>query len=162
MVFRRWNWKASLLSSLMRAALFFFTNLSAGWRAATGAMLIQFVFRAVVSGYYAALTQAFRKAEPAWAAALVATFALPALAHLAEGVLHWVVGTPQLQRSIIASVIFTMVSSLFNWYAMRQGALVVGDGGDSLAKDFRRMPRIVAGFVAAPFLALLGCARGRV
>src|ERR1700722_1650162 len=35
----RWNWKSALLSSLLRATIFFFTNLVAGWHAALGAML---------------------------------------------------------------------------------------------------------------------------
>src|SRR6202022_697407 len=34
---RRWNWKSALLSSLLRASIFFFTNLVAGWHAALGA-----------------------------------------------------------------------------------------------------------------------------
>ncbi len=156
---KRWNWKASLLSSLMRAGIFFAVNLRAGWEAATAAMLTQFVFRAVTSGYYAALTQAFRKAEPAWAAALTVTLALPALTHTAEFLVHWAQGTPRLGESLAASVAFTMLSTLFNWYAMRRGVLLVGEASaHSLAGDFRRMPRVVLGFLAAPFIAL--CQRG--
>jgi glycosyltransferase involved in cell wall biosynthesis len=35
---RRWNWKSALLSSLLRGALFFSTNLVAGWHRALGAL----------------------------------------------------------------------------------------------------------------------------
>src|SRR5258707_6384231 len=46
---RRWNWKAALLSSLLRATIFFFTNLIAGWHAALGAMLAEMTFRSFTS-----------------------------------------------------------------------------------------------------------------
>src|ERR1700693_3942182 len=48
---RRWNWKSALLSSLLRGALFFSTNLVAGWHAALGALFAEFVFRSVTSGF---------------------------------------------------------------------------------------------------------------
>ena len=50
-LFRRWNWKSAVLSSLLRATIFFFTNLVAGWHAALGAMLAELVFRSVTSGF---------------------------------------------------------------------------------------------------------------
>ena len=155
LVARRWNWKASLLSSVMRAAIFFGVNLRAGWEAATAAMLMQFAFRAVTSGYYAAIIQAFRKAEPGWAAALTVTLVLPGFTHALEFLVHRLQGTPRLLDSLAASVSFTMLSTLFNWYAMRCGVLAVGEAGaHSLAGDFRRMPRVVLAFLAAPFAAL--------
>jgi hypothetical protein len=64
---RQWNWKSALFSSVLRALIFLFANLTAGWRAAAGAMAAEFVFRAVTSGFYGSLTQAFRKAQPACA-----------------------------------------------------------------------------------------------
>jgi hypothetical protein len=69
-LFPRWNWKSALLSSILRASLFFATNLSAGFPAAMAALKTELVFRAVTSGFYGALTEAFREAEPPWSAAL--------------------------------------------------------------------------------------------
>jgi hypothetical protein len=46
-----------------------------------------------------------------------------------------------------ASVAFTAVSTVFNWYAMRKGVFVVGEGSASLAADLRRIPRILFDFV---------------
>lgn len=62
---------------MLRALVFLCANLAAGWRAATGAMLAEFVYRAITAGFYGALTQAFRKAEPAWAAGVAAMLLLP-------------------------------------------------------------------------------------
>jgi hypothetical protein len=53
---RRWNWKAAFMSAFIRAWIFFFANLTAGWRAAAGAMLAEYIFRGITSRFYGALT----------------------------------------------------------------------------------------------------------
>jgi hypothetical protein len=143
-----------MFSSTFRAVLFLCANLTAGWRAATGAMLAEFLYRAVTAGFYGAITQAFRDAEPAWAAAVCAVVLVPAVSHSLELTLHLLRGTPRILTSLIASICFTIVSTLFNWYAMRRGALVVGDDGRSVRDDLKRMPRLIADAVAAGPLAL--------
>jgi hypothetical protein len=55
---QRWNWKSAVLSSLLRASLFFVTNLVAGLPAAIAAMKTELVFREITSGFYGALTEA--------------------------------------------------------------------------------------------------------
>jgi hypothetical protein len=49
--------------------------------------------------------------------------------------------------SIAASVVFTALSTLFNLYAMRRGALIVGAGRGSLLEDLRRSPALLADFL---------------
>ena len=143
----RWHWKSALFSSVIRALIFFFSNLSAGWRAATGALLVEFAYRSVTCGFYGAITQAFKEAEPPWLALAVACFVLPVLSHSLELCVHLLRGTPKLFTSIVASVTFTIVSTLFMLYAMRRGSFVVGSEGRSLAHDAKQIPLIVAGFV---------------
>ena len=55
------------------------------------------------------------------------------------------------QRTFAISVIFSVISVLFNLYAMRKGALLVGAGEatQSLKKDMMQMPRLVSEFVIA-------------
>jgi len=144
---RRWNWKSAVLSSLFRAMIFFFVNLSAGWPAAVAAMNTELLFRSISSGFYGALTEAFREAEPPWAATLAVALILPFANHSLEFLIHWMRGTRKLVPSIIASVCFTALSSVFNFYAMRRGALVVGEGRRSLLSDLRSMPALVLDFI---------------
>jgi hypothetical protein len=151
MLIRRWNWKSSLFSSICRGGVFFFANLSAGVDAATGAMGAEFVDRAVTAGFYGALTQAFRKAEPRRAAMLIVAVGVPLLSHSIEFGIHWLRQTPNLRTSIASSVVFTIVSTLFNIFAMRRGLLVVGDGGKSVAHDIRALPRTVFFFIKSGF-----------
>ena len=145
---QRWNWKSAVLSSLLRASLFFATNLAAGMPAAIAAMKTELIFRGVTSGFYGALTEAFREAEPPWAAALTVMFLLPVANHSIELLVHWMRGTQKLLPSILASVVLTAFSTLFNFYAMRRGALIVGSGRHSLGKDLLRLPQLAVDFVA--------------
>jgi hypothetical protein len=149
LLIERWNWKAALFSATLRALLFLLANLTAGWKAATAAMLVEFLYRAVTAGFYGSITQAFREAEPAWAAGLAVLVLLPVLSHSIELTLHLLRGTPKIITSLTASICFTLVSTLFNLYAMRRGALVVGAEGGSVIADLRRMPHLICGFLAA-------------
>jgi len=154
LLIRRWNWKAAILSSILRALIFFCANLTAGWHAAVGAMLAEFAYRGVTSGFYGAITQACRQAEPVWRANLVAAVLLPLLSHSLELSVHVLRGTPKLWTSFISSLCFTAISTMFNLYAMRRGALVVCSDAGSLGADMCRMPRLIAGFLAAGPLAI--------
>ncbi len=146
-VARRWNYKSAAMSSLFRAVLFFAVNLSAGLAAAMGAMTAEFVFRFATAGFYGALTQAFRRAEPERAATLAVMVLLPVVGHSLELAVHWSRGTPRLAESILASVALTAFSTAFNLFAMRRGALIVGAGSHSLSQDLVRMPALFASFL---------------
>jgi hypothetical protein len=143
----RWNWKSAVLSSVLRASLFFTMNLAAGLPAAIAAMKTELVFRGVTSGFYGALTEAFREAEPPWEAALAVMFLLPLANHSVELLVHWIRGTQKLLPSILASVILTAFSTLFNFYVMRRGVLIVGAERHSLGEDLLKLPRLVVDFV---------------
>jgi thiamine transporter ThiT len=155
----RWNWKAAVLSGSIRGAIFFTTNLTVSLRAATTALAVDLAFRLPLAGLYAALTQAFRTAEPAWAAALAAMVLVPLVAHSIEFIVHWMAGTPALAFSVAVSVAFSALSTLFNLFAMRRGVLVVGDASRPLNHDLRRMPAIVLEFVLALPAAVYRAAR---
>jgi hypothetical protein len=95
------------------------------------------------------MTQHLSEIEPEREAAVCAMVLLPLLSHSLEFLVHWLRHTPHLRTSIISSMSFTVVSTLFNFYAMRRGTLVVGRNATSFASDMRAMPRTIAGFVAA-------------
>jgi hypothetical protein len=155
-----WNWKSAFFSSICRGAVFFFANLSHGFAAARGAMLAEFVYRAMTAGFYGALTQACRKSAPRGRSVTVLIVGLPVGQHALEFAIHWMRGTPALRTSIVSSVIFTVISTLFNLHAMRRGVLVAGDDGRPLAEDLRAIPGTIVSFLASGF-GLLRAADGR-
>jgi hypothetical protein len=58
--------------------------------------------------------------------------------------------TPNLAAGIIASVLISAVASLFDWYVMRRGTLLMGDEGSSFSSDLRSLPPLVLSFVLEP------------
>ena len=148
----RWNWKSSLFSSLCRGGVFFAANATAGMDAALGAIYAEFLYRSVTAGFYGAITQHFSVGNPRWLANTVAALGIPLFSHTIELGIHWARHTPNLRSSITASVIFTVVSTLFNLHAMRHGVLTVGDGSRSITADLKLLPRVVAA-IMVPHLA---------
>ena len=144
----RWNWKSAVLSAFFRGLLFFMTNLGAGLVAAFSAMSIESAFYIATAGFYGAVTQAFRRARPAWAATLTLMVIMPVINHTLEFLLHWAGGTEKLARSVIASISLSIISAVFNIFAMRRGVLIVGAERQSLFADLRQMPRIIFEFLS--------------
>src|SRR5690348_3049749 len=99
------------------------------------------------------LSRKLRFAKPEWAASLVAMILLPLTGHSLELAVHFLRGTAKLRTSVLASICLTAVSTLFNLYAMRRGALVTGQGQESLGSDIKRMPRLIGRFLALGPLA---------
>jgi hypothetical protein len=143
----RWNWKSAVLSAFIRGLLFFITNFGAGLGAAFSAMGIESAFYIMTAGFYGAATQAFRRARPAWAATMTLMVIMPVINHSLEFLLHWVGGTEKLARSVTASFTLSILSAVFNIFAMRRGVLIVGAERQSLFADLRQMPRIIFEFL---------------
>ena len=77
----RWNWKAAVLSAVLRAPIFFFTYLfkKDGLKLAIGAALVQSLFRLIFGGINGAIIQSYSRVEPAWHAVLTVPLILAAL-----------------------------------------------------------------------------------
>src|SRR5262245_46888837 len=146
-ILRRWNWKAALLSACVRGSLFFAANLGSGLWAAAGAMLAESAFYITVAGFYGAIISGFRRAQPVWSATLMVVLLMPTINHSLEILLHLSVGTQEVAKGVAVSTAFSIFSAMFNLFAMRRGALIVGAGRQSLIDDLRQMPRIILDFV---------------
>ena len=160
LLIRRWNWKSALTSALIRGSIFFFTNLTAGFEAASATFLVEFSWRCVTSGFWGSLTQIFRTVKPIYVANLTVMLGLPLMAHAIEFTIHFLRGTPNLRLSILASIAFSALSTFFTLFAMRRGALVVGEGQDSFLHDLARMPRIIFEFLISGPRAIYKGIRG--
>lgn len=153
MLVYRWNWKAAVLSGVMRSMIYLFTHIKEGWRAALGAMSIEFIFRVIVSGASGSLVQAFHRATPIWLATLCVMVMLPGFSHIIEYSLHSLNGDANKGKALIISITFSIISAIFNLFAMRRGTLLVKDKQQqSFAKDMLQMPKIIGEFLLYPFL----------
>lgn len=144
---RRWNWKSAALSACLRAILFFFLNRKAGTNAALTAGAVEFAYRVATSGFFGSVTQVFRQVQPGWVATAATLLVLPSINQFLDFLVHWWQGTPFLAKSIITSTALTAFAALFNLYAQREGAFVVGPEGRSFAADLKRLPGLLLGFL---------------
>jgi hypothetical protein len=142
-----WNWKNAWLSIILRAPIFLGVTIRRGFRVAISAILIECCFCAVTAGFYGAIVQTLRDAEPQWLTLTFITVVVPGIFQVLEFLLHRLHGTPHLGTAEFISVVATAISALFNWYAMRRGALLVGGEGGSLGSDLRRLPGLILAFV---------------
>lgn len=163
-IITRWNWKAALLGAVLRAS-FYFTVYQASrqsWLVTLTAVLVELFFRFITTGMSGAVVQSFRKAKPFWLANVIVSIMLPAFSHAVEFVTHYaqeryffdVFATSDnsvaRQRAFAISVLFSVLSALFNLFAMKHGVLLVGAGEEtrSLKDDVKLLPRMVGEFTA--------------
>jgi hypothetical protein len=144
-----WNWKSASLSIILRAPIFLGVTIHRGFRVSASAILVECAYCAITAGFYGAIVQTLRDAEPQWLTLLFITVAIPAIFQVFEFLLHRLHGTPHLKIAEFISIGVSAVSALFNWYAMRRGALLVGGEGGSFGADLRRLPRLIFNFVAS-------------
>jgi len=143
-----WNWKSALLSMILRGPIFFVAAVQRGLASAVAALFTESVFCVLSAGFYGAVVEILKDAEPRWLTGIFLTLVLPVTFQVLEYVLHWFRRTPHLRIAAVISMVVSGLSALFNWYAMRRGTLLVGRGAGGLGGDLRRLPRLLFGFLA--------------
>jgi hypothetical protein len=143
-----WNWKAALLSAMLRAPIFLFATLRQGLEAISIAVVVEAVYSAAISGCYGAFVQKLRSARPLWASGLLIVIVFPAVVLFIDYLLHLYTRMPNLKGGMLAASTWCLLSSLFNWYLMSRNTLLVGKEGRSFASDLKRMPRMLIDFIS--------------
>jgi hypothetical protein len=143
----RWNWKSALLSPIFRGAFVFAATAGAGAAAAANALTVEVLYRGFVSGFCGAIVEAFRSSEPYWAGQLTVVLIVPVVSDSLDFFLHWQQGTPEFGRSVAVSLAMTIVSTAFNYFAMRRGALIVGQQRRTFFEDLATLPLLFAAFL---------------
>jgi hypothetical protein len=149
-VLRYWNWKAAVCCGVIRALLFLGLTWHSGWRQAGLSTLTEGGFRLVTAGFYGAITQALSDLQPTWLAVGSVTVLLPLFAQGVDSLLHIGCGTPHLVLGTVIYLGFYAYGSLFDWYAMRHGALLTGPQSSSVRADLRALPGIYLRFLSKP------------
>ena len=145
--FYSWNWKAALLSAMLRTPLFLVATLRQGLEAVSIAVLAEALYSAAISGCYGAVVQKLRRAHPLWASGVLILVILPGLLLWLDYLLHLYTAMTNLKGGMLAAGSLSVLSSLFNWYLMSRDSLLVGKEGRSFASDLKRMPRMLTDFL---------------
>jgi hypothetical protein len=141
-----WNWKSALLSVMLRAPVFVIATIRRGPEVIAGAVLAETAACAINAGWYAAAVQVLRNRKPVWLVAVVISVIVPLSGQGIEYAIHTWHQTPHRLAAVIASAVLGTIASLFNWYAMKQGSMLVGDERSSFASDLKRLPGLLARF----------------
>lgn len=156
-----WNWKAALITAICRAgacmAALWHTPLHA--REHFGAVEAAYVL--LTAGIFSAWQQQALDVKPRRLAWVITVLAIPLGSLAADSALHMWLDRGNMRALGIGAIIVTIVSAVFHWHVMQNGALLVGEGSRTLTEDMRQMPRLVASFAAAPVQWVLRRTQGR-
>ncbi len=109
----------------------------------TGAVLAETFVCAIYAGFYAAVVQYIRDRRPVWLTGFMIAIVLPVLGQVSEYEVHTLRATPHRITAVTISSILSVMSSLFNWYVMRQGTFLVGRERSSFIADLRLFPLLL-------------------
>jgi len=142
-----WNWKTAAISVVIRATLFFTTNLRSGRGSALRASLVEAAFAIFAAGLLGSVIQRLRDAKPVWATGLTVWLGVPMVLLSIQSAVHHAFGTPHMKTGLIVSFGMAALGSGFNWYAQKRGVLVTGMGAKS--GDLKELPGVIGGFLLA-------------
>ncbi len=117
-------------------------------------VLVEIAYVTLTAGIYAGLQQQALNLRSRLLGNVTVAFGVPVLAQALDWAAHRLAGAASPSRATVAVCIFAIISALFHLHVMRNGVFLTGGQGHSLAGDFRRIPRLLAGFVAKPFILL--------
>ena len=144
-----WNWKCALLSATARSLVYLAAMARTGFSGRLAVVVVEISYVTLTAGLYAGLQQKALGFRSRLLGNLTIAFAVPGLAQSLDWLAHRAAGAVAPPRATFAVCIFTALSALFHLYVMRRGVFLSGRGS-SLLDDFRRIPRLIAGFVVRP------------
>jgi len=156
-VFSCWNWKCALLSATARSLVYLAALRRSGPHGRLSIVLVEIAYVALTAGVYAALQQRALGLRSRLLGNVLVAVGVPALAQTLDWLAHRAVGAHVPAQAMVAVSVFTGISALFHLYVMRRGVFLTGRGF-SLWDDFRRIPKLVVTFVAAPVVLLISLA----
>jgi hypothetical protein len=159
-----WNWKCALMSATARSMVYLAAMARTGLRGGLPVVLVEMVYVTLTAGVYAGLQQRALGFRSRLLGNLTVVLAVPMLAQILDWLAHYAAGAAAPGKATFAVCVFATISALFHLHVMRRGAFLTGRAGRSLVDDFRRMPRLIAGFLLAPvvLLSVLGDRLARI
>lgn len=148
------------MSATARSIVYLAAMARNGLRGGLSIVLVEIAYVTLTAGLYAGMQQRALSFRLRLLGNLTIVFGVPGMAQILDWLAHRAVGAVAPGKATLAVSVFAIVSALFHLHVMRRGAFLTGRGGRSLAEDFRRMPRLILAFIAAP-VVLLSATAGR-
>jgi len=144
------------MSATARSLVYLAAMAHTGQRGGFSVVVVEMIYVTVTAGIYAGLQQKALGFRSRLLGNLTIVCGVPMLAQILDWLTHRAVGAAAPEKATLAVCVFAIASALFHLYVMRHGAFLTGHTSRSLLDDFRRMPRLIAGFVLAPAVFLSG------
>ena len=144
-----WNWKCALLSATARSLVYLAAMTRASAHNRLSVILVEIAYVTLSSGIYAGMQQRALALRPRLLGNLMIVVVVPGTSQTLDWLAHRMTHAAATPMAILAVSIFAAISALFHLHVMRNGVFLSGHGR-SLLYDFRRMPRLIAGFVFKP------------
>lgn len=109
---------------------------------AAGAAVQSLLF-AALAGSTGAMAQRLRFHRPRWRAVLVLTVLVPLVVHTLEWCVHEALHPGGRRAGIFLSWVQSGLSMASQWWLMRRGLFLAGEGGQPYWRDFMRLPEAV-------------------
>lgn len=149
-----WNWKAALITAIFRAGACMAALAHSSLHQREHFGVVEACYVLLTAGIFSAWQQQALSVRPRRLAWTITVLAIPLGSLAADSALHLWLDNGNMRALGIGAVIFTVVSGMFHWHVMQNGALLVGEDSRSLMEDMKAMPRLALSFVTQPFNAL--------
>jgi hypothetical protein len=116
---------------------------------------VEAIYVLLTAGVFSAWQQQALDVKPRRLAWAIVVLAIPLGSLAADSALHIWLDQGNMRILGIGALIATLISAMFHWHVMQNGAMLVGENTNSFFGDMKRMPRLIATFVSYPVRALL-------
>jgi len=144
-----WNWKCALMSATVRS-LVYMAAMAHGRGDKMAVAVVEMIYVTLTAGFFSAMQQRSLGLRSRALGNFMVAFGVPGLSQGLDCAVHGLAGAAPARATLVVCI-FTGVSALFHLHVMRNGVFLTGQGR-SLADDFRRIPRLLGGFLAKPFV----------
>jgi hypothetical protein len=152
--FTHWHWKAALMTAIFRAGACMVALYHSPLHAREHFGAVEAAYVLATAGIFSAWQQQALDIKPRRFAWLIVVLVVPLGSLAADSALHLWLDSGNMRALGLAALAGTLLSSMFHWHIMRNGAMLIGDSSHSLLDDLRRMPRLAVTFVTDPVRAL--------
>jgi len=106
------------------------------------------------AGIFSAWQQQALDIKPRRLAWLIVVLVVPLGSLAADSALHLWLDSGNMRALGIGALAGTLISSMFHWHVIRNGAMLIGDSGRPFFDDLRELPRLAVTFVMDPLRRL--------
>jgi hypothetical protein len=154
--FTHWNWKAAIITAMCRGAACMAALRHVHPHARQHFSVVEMVYVLLTAGIFSAWQQQALVIKPRYLAWLVVVVVVPLTSLSVDAIAHALLDHVNAHALGIGALIFTLISAMFHWHVMENGAMLVGKQSRPLSSDIRQLPRLMLSFVTAPVHWLCG------